>query len=104
MILCDHLAPQSLVALVGNPLLVRLQFALEVIPDVGGQLFVLVFEKALNCSDTLLDLTKIAIVDLLGGLLAFGNVLGVESVVWVSGSLLVLVLTLVLVLPLAIAV
>lgn len=96
MVLANHLAPQPLVALVVNPLLVGLQFALEVIPDIGRQLFVLVFEKAFDRSDTLLDLTKVAIVDLLGGLLTLCNVLGVESVVGVSGFVLVLMLVLVL--------
>lgn len=94
MILADHLASQLPVTLVDNPLLVGLQFALEVVPDIGRQLFVLVFEKALNCPDTLLDLTKVAIVDLLGGLLALCNVLGVEPVVRVSVSLLGLALLL----------
>ena len=57
-------------------------------------------EEALDGSDTLLDLIEVAIIDLLGGLLALGNVLGVESVVRVSGFVLVLVLFRVLVLPL----
>lgn len=100
MILADHLAPQLLVALIVNPLLVGLKLALEVVPDVGGQLFVLVFEQALDRSDTLLDLAKVAIVDLLGGLLALGDVLWVESVVRVPGFVLVLVLFRVRCLPL----